>query len=221
VICTPGNGGYTDPLKIQHQEIKVNLDDVRLSRDFYAREPFDVAHDLLGARLVRVTPEGARIGRIIETEAYRGTDDPASHAHRGQTARNFPMFGPPGHVYVYFIYGMHWMLNISAHPTSSAGAILLRAVEPLEGVELMARSRGRHTRHDLTNGPARLAQAFSIDASLNDVDLCTNDSLFVTTGALHTEEIIASGPRIRVTGDELARTRPWRFWIAGNPYLST
>ena len=197
------------------------MDHVRLPRDFYTREPFDVARALLGARLVRVTSEGTRIGRIVETEAYHGTDDPASHAHRGRTARNYPMFGPPGHVYVYFIYGMHWMFNISAHPESTVGAILVRGLEPLEGVALMSRGRATKPGRDLTNGPAKLAQAFSIDASLNDLDLCTDDTLFVTEGTLHAGEVIASGPRIRVTGDELARTRPWRFWIAGNPYIST
>jgi DNA-3-methyladenine glycosylase len=197
------------------------LDHARLLRHFYAREPAGVAHDLLGARLVRITSEGTRIGRIVETEAYRGPDDPASHAHRGQTARNFPMFGPPGHVYVYFIYGMHWMFNISAHPTSTAGAILIRALEPLEGLQLMERRRGEQRGYDLTNGPAKLAQALSIDAGLNDIDLCTDEALYVTAGELRAGEIITSGPRVRVTGDELARKRPWRFWLAGNPYVST
>jgi DNA-3-methyladenine glycosylase len=197
------------------------LDDARLRRDFYAREPTEVAHDLVGTHLVRRTPEGTRIGRIVEAEAYRGAGDPASHAYRGRTARNFPMFGPPGHVYVYFIYGMHWMFNISAHPTAAPGAVLIRALEPLEGLELMVRSRQGQDRRDLTNGPAKLAQALSIDASLNNLDLCTSDSLYVTAGDLRPGEVIASGPRVRVTGDESARTRPWRFWLAGNPYVST
>jgi DNA-3-methyladenine glycosylase len=193
----------------------------RLPRDFYTREPDEVARDLLGTRLVRVTPEGARIGRIVETEAYRGTCDPASHAYRGRTDRNFPMFGPPGHVYIYFIYGMHWMFNISAHTDATPGAILIRALEPQEGVELMVRSRrGQQGRH-LTNGPAKLTQAMSIDASLNDLDLCTSNSLYLTEGSLQEGEVIATGPRIRVSGDDLARARPWRFWLAGNRYIST
>jgi DNA-3-methyladenine glycosylase len=237
VNCTFGHVGYTCHLKIQHQETKVNLDDARLRRDFYAREPTEVAHDLVGTHLVRRTPEGTRIGRIVEAEAYRGAGDPASHAYRGRTARNFPMFGPPGHVYVYFIYGMHWMFNISAHPTAAPhpapgaapgaapravpGAVLIRALEPLEGLELMVRSRQGQDRRDLANGPAKLAQALSIDASLNNLDLCTSDSLYVTAGDLRPGEVIASGPRVRVTGDESARTRPWRFWLAGNPYVST
>lgn len=193
----------------------------RLSRDFYTREPDEVARDLLGTRLVRVTTEGTRIGRIVETEAYRGTCDPASHAYRGRTDRNLPMFGPPGHVYIYFIYGMHWMFNISAHTDSTPGAILIRALEPVEGVDLMRRSRhGQQGRH-LTNGPAKLAQAMSIDASLNDLDLCASDSLYLIEGSPRKDEVVATGPRIRVSGDELARTRPWRFWLAGNLYIST
>ncbi len=192
-----------------------------MPRDYYAREPIEVARDLLGTHLVRITPEGTLMGRIVETEAYRGIGDPASHAYRGLTARNAPMFGEPGHVYVYFIYGMHWMFNISAHSDSTPGAILIRALEPLEGIDIMVRNRGGQVGRQLTNGPAKLAQAFAIDGSLNDVDLCSNDSLYLTTGDLRADDVIASGPRVRVTGDELARTRPWRFWLAGNRYIST
>jgi DNA-3-methyladenine glycosylase len=193
----------------------------RLTRAFYAREPVTVARDLVGTHLVRVTPDGIRIGRIVETEAYRGAGDPASHAHRGQTTRNFPMFGPPGHAYVYFIYGVHWMFNVSAHPDSPPGAVLIRALEPLAGIELMARYRVGQLTPQLTNGPARLAQAMSIDASLNDEDLCTSSRLYLTPGALGASQTVTSGPRIRVTGDEAAKNHPWRFWVAGSPFIST
>ena len=114
-----------------------------LPRDFYAREPVVVAEDLLGQRLARVLDGVALSGRIVETEAYRGTEDAASHARMGRTDRNAPMFGPPGHAYVYFIYGMHWMFNISAHPQDSPGAVLIRALEPEGGIDVMSRLRGQ------------------------------------------------------------------------------
>ncbi|MCU0521184.1 MAG: DNA-3-methyladenine glycosylase [Anaerolineae bacterium] len=183
-----------------------------------------VARALIGKQLVRYLSGVTLAGRIVEAEGYRGRDDAASHAAVGPTGRNFPMFGPPGHAYVYFIYGMHWMFNVAAHPEGMPGAVLIRALEPLEGAEAMCFSRGGRYRADdrrLTNGPARLAQAMAIDGTLNAADLCADEALMITEGELRSGEWLSSGPRVRVPGDERARAHPWRFWIEGNPYISS
>ncbi len=193
-----------------------------------------MARELLGRRLVRVLPcqsppsraqgpgggepikperRGKRLsGRIVEVEAYAGPDDAASHASRGRTPRNAPMFGRPGHAYVYFIYGMHWMFNIVAR-TNDPGAVLVRRLVPEEGLDIMRNNRGGGPDTPLTSGPARLAQALVIDDSLNGVDLCNGSEIFLETGSPVPEELVERGPRVGVTGDELARTRPWRFWV--------
>jgi DNA-3-methyladenine glycosylase len=208
----------------------------RLPRSFYARPTPAVARDLLGRRLVRVLhpgllaasadashrssagSEGAQrlSGRIIEVEAYTGTEDAASHASRGRTARNAPMFGVPGHAYVYFIYGMHWMFNVVARE-NGPGAVLVRALVPEEGLEVMRAHRGGQPDRLLTNGPARLAQALAIDSALNGADLCTHAEIFIEWGVPVTDAAVARGPRVGVSGDEAARTRPWRFWIESAP----
>ena len=208
----------------------------RLPRSFYARPTPVVARALLGRRLVRILkhsaapgahlppPLGQRLsGRIVEVEAYAGADDAASHACRGRTPRNAPMFGPPGHTYVYFIYGMHWMFNIVAHqdgPDTPPGAVLVRALAPDEGRPIMREHRGDRPDNILTNGPARLAQALAIDGSLTAVDLCTHPRIFVEAGAPPPDEAIACGPRVGVVGDQSARVRPWSFWIRDNSYVS-
>ena len=115
------------------------MDALPLPRSFYSREPALVAHALIGKQLIRILADATVVCRIVETEAYRGSGDAASHAYRGPTARNFPMFGPPGHAYVYFIYGVHWMFNIAAHPAGTPGAVLIRAVEPQSGLDLLRR----------------------------------------------------------------------------------
>jgi DNA-3-methyladenine glycosylase len=191
-----------------------------LPRCFYRREPTAVARDLLGKRIVRMFNGERLVGRIVETEAYRGAADAASHAHRGLTERNAPMFGPPGHAYVYFIYGMHWMFNITAHPTDAPGAVLIRALEPELGIETMCRLRAQTTPRVLTNGPAKLAQALAIDGDLNALDLCCSRRLVIVTGALHAGEQVVVGPRVRVPGDRAAQERHWRFWIDKNPWVS-
>lgn len=192
-----------------------------LPREFFERDPVIVAHDLLGKRVVRLIEGHRLVGRIVEAEGYRGDDDAASHAFRGPTPRNAPMFGPAGHAYVYFIYGMHWMFNVIAHTEGVPGGILIRALEPLEGLELMRVHRGGQSDILLTRGPARLAQALCIDASLNGIDLCSDSALRIEEGSLAPEEEIACGPRIRVPGDHLAGNRPWRFWIRDHPYVSS
>src|SRR5579862_3175343 len=138
-----------------------------LARAFYARDPRRVSRSLLGKILVRHTTHEHLTARIVEVEAYLGAEDPAAHSAAGKTARNAVLFGPPGHAYVYFIYGTHYCLNVSCLPDGVAGGILFRAVEPLAGIEAMAKARGlpldgaRHLR-DLTSGPGRLAEAFEI-----------------------------------------------------------
>jgi DNA-3-methyladenine glycosylase len=131
------------------------------------------------------------------------------------------MYGPPGHTYVYFIYGIHWLFNITAHIEDTPGAILIRAVEPMQGIPIMQRLRGLPPLKNLTNGPARLAQAFNIDRDDNDIDLVTNNRLYLVEGSLKKGETIAAGPRVRVPGDTMALTRPWRFRIDHHPYLSS
>jgi len=191
---------------------------LRLPREFYARTPDIVARDLLGQRLVRIWEGQTLSGVIVEAEAYTG-DDAASHAYRGPTSRCAPMFGPPGRTYVYFIYGMHWMFNIAAHDETGPGAVLIRALEPRQGITAMQELRGGKLARLLTNGPARLAQALAIDGTLNDVDLCTHPQIMLLPGTISPADI-ACGPRLRVPGDAVAKSRPWRFWIRGNRYLS-
>jgi DNA-3-methyladenine glycosylase len=196
----------------------------RLSRTFYARSTVTVARALLGKRVVRVRDGQRLAGRIIESEAYAGASDAASHAHKGRTQRNAPMFGPPGHAYVYFIYGMHWMFNIVARSTdeqATPGAVLIRALEPIEGIETMQALRGGRDRKQLTSGPARLCQALDIDRRFDAADLCAPDArLFVEQDAVLDEKAIATGPRVGVRGDQDALSRPWRFYMRDNPYVS-
>ena len=206
------------------------MDTPPLPRSFYSREPALVAHALIGKQLIRILDDATVICRIVETEAYSGAGDAASHAGRGPTARNFPMFGPPGHAYVYFIYGIHWMFNIAAHPADTPGAVLIRAVEPLSGLDLLRRRRAQQGQavrivrprpdRDLTNGPAKLAKALDLTGDHNNLDLCRGAEITITDGALGVDETVATGPRVRVSGGEDAQARPWRFWIAGNPWVS-
>ena len=187
-----------------------------LPRSFYARDVLGVAPQLLNKVLVC----GDRAGRIVEVEAYRGGEDPASHAYRGPTARNAAMFGPPGHLYVYFTYGMHWCANVVCMPEGTAQAVLLRALAPLAGLEQMraARPRARRER-DLCSGPARLCQALGIDRSYDGADLVRVGSLgpaVLDDGTPPPEE---AGVGVRI-GIRVAQEQPWRWWIRGDPNLS-
>ncbi len=192
-----------------------------LNREFFARDTLTVARELMGQRLVRVL-DGKRLsGRIVEVEAYVGQRDRACHASRGATRRNATMFGPPGHAYVYFVYGMHYCLNAVTEREGYPAAVLIRVLEPLEGVEVMRAQRGDVPDVRLTSGPARLCQALGVDRQFDGADLCAPDALlFIEEDADVPDEAIATGPRVGVRGDEVALTVPWRFYVLDNRYVS-
>jgi DNA-3-methyladenine glycosylase len=190
--------------------------DAPLPRSFYDRRAEEVAPDLLGRVLTRVTPEGTVSVRLTEVEAYAGTLDPASHAYRGPTKRNAVMFGPPGHAYVYFTYGMHFCMNLVCMEEGTAAAVLLRAGEIVEGRELAASRRPRSSPRDLARGPARLCEALAIDRSLYGADVCDPAGpLRVLPGEAPAR--LRTGPRTGVTS---AKDVPWRFWIDGDASVS-
>ena len=174
-----------------------------------------LARFLVGATLVRELPEGRLAGRIVETEAYL-RDDPASHAYRGPTRRNRALFLERGHVYVYLAYGLSWMLNVSGGPEGVGEGVLLRALEPLEGADLMARHRGTARPLDLARGPGRLAMAFRIGPDLDGADLCTPGPLWLAT-PLRPPAALGTSPRIGITK---AADLPLRFYERGNPHVS-
>lgn len=191
-----------------------------LPAQFYDRPAEEVARDLLGAVLVSMVDGVETSGRIVEAEAYIGPEDPASHAAEriGRTARNAPMFGPPGIAYVYRIYGIHWCLNVVTGAVDYPAAVLIRAVEPLTGLETMRRRRGAVRRdRDLTGGPGRLSEAMGITGELNRHPL-DRPPVWIAAGdrAIDPAEIVA-GPRIGVTR---ARDWPLRFHLRGNPWVS-
>jgi DNA-3-methyladenine glycosylase len=194
-------------------------------RDFYGRDVVTVSREILGKVLVRQEGRRARAGRIVEVEAYLGISDPAAHAAAGKTARNFVLFGPPGHAYIYFIYGNHYCLNISCEPEGKAGSVLTRALDPLAGLELMAEARGIEgdlerlsLRRSLTSGPGRLAEAFDITRERdNDKDVTTEKSdLRIVDDGFRPEEIAVT-PRIGITK---AAQEELRFVVAGNAFVS-
>lgn len=174
-----------------------------------------VAPLLLGAELRRVLQGELVRVRIVETEAYAQTDA-ASHSYRGKTPRTEVMFGPAGHAYVYFTYGMHYCMNIVCGPAGMGAAVLVRAVEPLEGSAILTARRGGRTGVDTTNGPAKLCQALAIDKAWNGHDLHTGDLQLVLHDPLPASDIVQT-TRI---GISQAQDVPWRFYIRGNPYVS-
>lgn len=192
--------------------------DVGLSRAFYEQPTIDVARQLLGKYLVRVTDDGLLSGMILETEAYVGPEDEASHASCGRTPRNQMMFGCAGYAYVYLIYGMHHCLNVVTERDGYPAAVLIRAVEPCEGVGLMQARRRSGDDRQLTNGPGKVCQAFGIDRGLNGLDMC-GETLFVEARAIGAVEIALS-PRIGVDYAGAWRDQLWRFHIADHPGVS-
>jgi DNA-3-methyladenine glycosylase len=187
-----------------------------LPRSFYERPSLEVAPDLLGRLLVRRLPEGMVGGRIVECEAYQ-EDDPASHSFRGPTDRTAVMFGPPGHLYVYFTYGMHFCMNVVTGDDGEGSAVLLRAVEPTEGIDSMRNRRDSPDVRSLCAGPGRLAQAYGVTRAENGMDLVTGGDLFVDQGEPIGEEILGVGRRV---GISVAIDKPWRFYVLGSPFVS-
>ena len=186
-----------------------------LQRTFYNRDTAIVARDLLGKRIVRRTNTASLVGVISEVEAYYGREDSASHASKGRTARNSVMFGPAGVAYIYFVYGMHDMFNIVTGREGVAGAVLIRGVIPVSGVEAMIGNRNGNHRH-ITDGPARFSQAFAIDKSLNGWDLTVGERLWLEDGEAIAPQKILTGPRIGIEyADRKDREALLRFWIDG------
>ncbi|MDP9640815.1 DNA-3-methyladenine glycosylase [Actinopolyspora lacussalsi] len=193
---------------------------IEVTRSETARDPLRVARFLLGCELVSNSPQGVVRVRLVEVEAYRGQDDPASHCYRGRTERNAVMFGPAGHLYVYFVYGMHFCVNVVCLTDGQPAAVLLRAGEIIEGTDL-ARSRRPAVRKEsaLASGPARLAGVLGITRECNGADLTRSDSpIRLLRGCAVEDEDVRSGPRVGVsTATEL----PWRSWVNGSPAVSS
>ncbi len=191
----------------------------RLARGFYERDPLDVAPDLLNKLLVVSAGPDRLVARIVEVEAYRGSEDPASHAYRGSTPRNATMFGPPGHLYVYFTYGMHHCANVVCWPPGRAGAVLLRAAAPLSGLEAMRRARAREIGdRELLNGPAKLCKALGLTRQADGIDLVSGASgVWVGDDGVEPPADPAVGVRVGIrNGTEL----PWRWWVRGDVHVS-
>jgi DNA-3-methyladenine glycosylase len=194
-----------------------------LPRAFFARDPRRVARELLGKVLVRREEHGSLTARIVEVEAYLGERDPAAHASAGKTLRNAVLFGPPGHAYIYFIYGNHYCLNVSCEPDGKAGSVLFRAVEPLTGIEAMARSRGIELRsskdwRNLTSGPGRLCEAFGITRTRDNACDLTSDasSLWLGDDGCRIRGIVVT-PRVGIVK---AADKTLRYVLAGNRFVS-
>jgi DNA-3-methyladenine glycosylase len=184
---------------------------------FYLRPLLEVTRDLLGRLLVHREPGGLTAVRLVETEAYDGAGlDPASHAHRGPTPRNRVMFGPPGHLYLYFTYGMHWCANVVCAPEGTAQAVLLRAGEPVCGLERMAARRPAGRPRDLARGPARLCQALGLAGWANGAALDAGPVRLCAGWPVPDDQVSWTG-RVGVTA---AADRPWRALVTGSPHVS-
>ncbi|MFC1975418.1 DNA-3-methyladenine glycosylase [Chloroflexota bacterium] len=193
-----------------------------IGQEFFNHPTLTVARMLLGQRLVREF-EGQRLsGLIVETEAYIGPTDTACHASKGRTPRTEVMFGPSGHTYVYLVYGMHYMLNIVTEAEDFPAAVLIRALEPVEGLAVMQANRNNQSnpRH-LTNGPGKLCQALTIDKTLNNWDVTFGKKLWLESDDSISDSTIATGPRIGIDyAQPKDRAALWRFWVRGNRFVS-
>jgi DNA-3-methyladenine glycosylase len=187
-----------------------------LPRTFYARDTLQVTRELLGALLVHDSPAGRVAGRIVEVEAYVGEDDAACHAAAGLTARTGPLYGPPGHAYVYFVYGMHHCFNAVTRAAGLPSAVLVRALEPVAGIELMRAQRPGRPDRELTNGPAKLARALGIGPEHNRADL-TRGPLTIRAGGAVADSEVAWRPRVGVSA---AADLPYRAFLKDSPYVS-
>ncbi len=191
----------------------------KLPRSFYSRSTLDVASDLLGKVLVRRLGRRILAGRIVETEAYVGPHDLACHASKGYTPRTSVMFGPPGHAYVYMIYGFYFCLNVVTEPEEYPAAVLIRAVEPLENVDLMRRLRNNPLREtNIASGPGKLCMAMAIDKKLNREDLL-GSTIWIEDRRFDSGSICTS-PRVGVDYAGEYKNKPWRFYIENNPHVS-
>lgn len=193
----------------------------RLERKVFWRDTQVVARDLLGKTLVRRIGRNVLMCRIVEVESYVGHSDSASHAARGRTPRTEIMFGLGGRAYVYFVYGMYWCLNVVTEATDFPAAILIRAGEPLQGIEQMKRARKRDKIVDLASGPGKLCQAMSITGALNGEDMATSKKLFIVDDGFKVRNIdIVQSPRIGVAYAGEHALNPWRYFIKDSPYVS-
>ncbi len=188
-----------------------------LDKDFFSADAVTLAQKLLGRMLTRKSPDGLTSGIIVETEAY-SQEDAASHSYRGETERTKVMFGPGGYAYIYFTYGMHYCFNVVSGPAGHGQAVLIRALEPLEGIDIMRQRRAKNETKDLCSGPAKLVQAMGITKADYGKPLFTG-SLYIKKSSQPaiTSDMILSGPRI---GIKQAVDAPWRFWVKDNPYVS-
>lgn len=186
----------------------------RLPRAFFARPALQVARELLGARLVRLEGDQRLAGIISETEAYSGEDDLGCHCRAGRTPRTQVMYGPPGHAYVYFTYGMHWCLNCVVEADGFPAAVLIRAIEVEEGLEVIAARRGSVPPIHWTDGPAKLTRALAIERAFNGADLCDPQAqLFIEAAYALPEAVVSVGPRVGLNNvPEPWKSMPWRFW---------
>jgi len=197
------------------------MPDRRADAAFFAVEAVPLARRLLGSVLVRCTGDGHRLsGRIVEVEAYLGAEDRGSHARGGlRSARNESMYARGGTLYVYFTYGMHHCLNLVSGEAGSPQAVLIRALEPLEGLDSMEANRRKSRRVELCSGPAKLCQALDVSLAMNGLDLVSSRTLWVEPAAEPTRTV-RSGPRIGLGCDDPWRSKPLRFWVADSPWLS-
>ncbi len=187
----------------------------KLEREFFARPTLVVAAELLGKIIVYNKGKERLGGRLVEAEAYIGEEDPACHAHRGKTPRNSIMYGPPGFLYVYFTYGNHYMLNLVTEKEGFPAAVLLRAMEPLYGIEIMQQNRGVADLPEIASGPGKLARALGITTDQYGLDI-TGDRFYLVDDGYRCEEIWTS-PRI---GLKNGTDRYWRFYLRSNPHVS-
>lgn len=187
-----------------------------IARDFYARSALEVARDLLGCRLVRQVDGVRMAGLIVETEAYQGEEDLGCHAAAGRTPRTAVMYGPPGHAYVYFTYGLHWLFNVVTEKEGTPAAVLIRTIQPIEGTDLMANNRPHLAKkRGWTDGPAKLTQALGIAGDFNGVDLCDSSSgLWIETGKAFQDKDVEKTARVGLNSvPEPWKSIPWRFMV--------
>ena len=210
------------------KEINVDFYEImKLERSFYGQNTLTVAQELLGCVLIHELPEGTASGKIVETEAYLGTKDKAAHSYGGRhTARMEPLYESGGYAYVYQLHGYNYCINVVTEKKDVPRAVLIRALEPLEGLESMAERRGIDISsgklkdlRNLTNGPSKLCQALAIDTSLNGIDLL-GDEVFIIAGEENLKEEIVATPRVNIDYAKEDKDNPWRFILKGNGFVS-